>query len=93
MQTYKNFFLMATALASKSPWVEDFRGMLAQVGCRNGPKMCGYDNKFGDGGRFCASGEGCFNPGGNWEICDDVAQWQCFRECGEGEALNPLRYC
>ena len=28
-----------------------------------------------------------------WEMCTDVAQWQCFIQCDEGETLNPLRYC
>lgn len=93
MQSYKNFLVFATAFASSSPWVEDFRGMLTQVGCRNGPKMCGYDNRYGDGGRFCSAGEGCVDFGFGWEICDDVYPWQCFRKCDEGQVLNPLRYC
>ena len=68
--------------------------MLEAVGCQSGPIECGADNLFADAGEFCGAGRGCLNfEIINWSICVDVAKWQCFRECDEGEVLNPLRYC
>ena len=86
--------LAATATATKSPWLTDFDGMLAQVGCAAGPKQCGETNFFSTSGERCGPKRGCFKPAFfDHESCIDVAQWQCFRECPEGQALSPLRYC
>ena len=86
--------LAASATASKSPWLTDFDGMLAQVGCAAGPKLCGATNFFSTGGEECGPKRGCFSPTYfDHESCSDVAQWQCFRECPAGQALDPLRYC
>ena len=57
--------------------------------------MCGADNRYAeDDAEFCGAGRGCsYNEWIDWEGCTDVAPWQCFVECGEGEVLSPLRYC
>ena len=68
--------------------------MLESVGCSSGPKNCGANNHAGSTGEFCGAGQGCFKlDASEWELCLDVAQWQCFDECSEGEVLNPLQYC
>ena len=77
MKTFSNklvFAVLSTASASKSPWVEDFDGMLEAVGCAYGPVDCGADNRFGAGGELCGAGRGCLNDGiSQWSICVDVA--------------------
>ena len=69
--------------------------MLASVGCTAGPKFCGANNEYAeDDAEFCGAGAGCsYNEWIDWEGCTDVAPWQCFVECDEGEVLSPLRYC
>ena len=97
MQIFKNKLILAvlaTASAKKSPWVRDFDGMLEAVGCLDGPVNCGADNWSLAVGEFCGAGKGClYDEISDWAICVDVAPWQCFRECDEGEVLNPLRWC
>ena len=86
--------LISAASASKSKWVEDFDGMLESVGCSDGPKDCGANNHANSKGQYCGSGRGCLRDEfSEWELCVDVAPWQCFEECDEGEVLSPLRYC
>ena len=85
--------LAATAAASKSRWLTDFDGMLAGVGCF-APKQCGASNFGQASGEECGPQRGCFTATHlNWEMCVDVAQWQCFKQCDEGEQLDPLQYC
>ena len=69
--------------------------MLASVGCTAGPKFCGANNRNAeDEAEFCGAGRGCsYNEWIDWEGCADVAPWQCFVDCDEGEVLSPLRYC
>ena len=71
--------LVSSAAADQSPWVEDFDSMLASVGCTYGPKDCGAENFFYEEGEFCGPGRGCLRMEfSGWEMCADVAQWQCF---------------
>ena len=85
--------LAATTAASKSRWLTDFDGMLAGVGCF-APKQCGSSNFGQAAGEECGPQRGCFTADHlNWEMCVDVAQWQCFKQCDEGEQLDPLQYC
>ena len=85
--------LAASAAASKSRWLTDFDGMLAGVGC-SAPKECGASNFGQAAGEECGPQRGCFTASHlNWEMCIDVAQWQCFKKCDEGEQLDPLQYC
>jgi len=59
---------------SLSPWVTDFSGMLAQVGCNNGPKQCGATNFYATSGEECGYGSGCMSaPGFDQEYCTEVA--------------------
>ena len=64
---------------SLSPWVTDFSGMLAQVGCNNGPKQCGASNLFATFGEECGYGSGCMSTPGmsltglDQEYCTEVA--------------------
>ena len=85
---------MATAAASKSKWLTNFDEMLAEVGCFNGPKQCGAENHLAQQGEECGPFRGCYTPKDfDHELCIDVAQWQCFKDCPEGQALDPLSYC
>ena len=68
--------LATTAFASTSPWVTDFNGMVASVGCSNGPKQCGATNFLGGSGEECGYGKGCQSFSGiDHEACIEVAQW------------------
>ena len=67
-------FLATTAFASTSPWVTNFDGMLAAVGCTNGPRQCGATNFLSDAGEECGSGRGCQRYSGiDYEACVPVA--------------------
>ena len=60
----------------------------------DGPKQCGANNFFKESGEECGAKRGCFSPTHfDYEGCVDVAQWQCYRECDEGQSLDPLKYC
>ena len=81
-----------TADESLSPWVTDYEGMLAQVGCQNGPKDCRSTFDTDPDPVYCGSGETCYITAFG-QFCTDVAKWQCHRECPEGQVLNPIHYC
>ena len=69
-------FLATTAFASTSPWVTDFDGMLAAVGCSSGPRQCGATNFFAESGEECGYGRGCQTYSGiDHEACIEVAKW------------------
>ena len=98
MKTTINALFAAVAVAKSSPWVTNFDEKLAEVGCGNGSKQCGASNYswssiFSSSGQECESGKACSDGGGFWESCRPVSQWQCFRKCPPGQALNPLKYC
>ena len=85
--------LAATSYAAKSRWLTNWDEMLAGVGCAL-PRECGSTNFLASSGEECGPRRGCFSADGfDWEMCSDVAQWQCFKDCGEGYALDPLQYC
>ena len=79
MKTIFAFVPLVTAVDvsgsnSLSRWVTDFDGMLAQVGCTNGPKQCGATNFYATSGEECGYGSGCMSaPGFDQEYCTEVA--------------------
>ena len=83
---------IAAAGQSLSSWVTDYEGMLAQVGCRNGPKDCRSPWDTDPNPVYCGSGEACFITEFG-QFCTGVYDWQCYKECPEGQVLNPIHYC
>ena len=86
--------LATTSNAYYSEYWTDWEGSLAAIqdgpNCGNGPAVCGAD---ADGNAVaCMDGYACFRSAFG-DICDDVARYQCYTECAEGETRNPLRYC
>ena len=80
--------MTAQSNADFSRWVTNFNEM-APV-CKNGPVPCGTDEDGAD--INCKEGYACYNSTG-FSLCDDVAQWQCHKNCPDGKVLDPLRYC
>ena len=94
MKTYFGSLFAAASVAKTSPWVTNFDEKLAEVYCGNGPKQCGASNLLATGGEECGSGKACrVDAASGWETCNDVAEWQCFRTCPDGQSLSPLRWC
>ena len=83
---------MLALISTISAGPVDFDSVLESASCRNGPKMCGFNNFLGIGSKFCGDGKGCYANFG-WEFCISVASFQCPDTCEEGQVLNPLRYC
>ena len=84
--------LAATARGILSPYLDDWDAIMAEIGCEEGPLVCGVDEN-GAGGEICDEGYACFRSSIGVELCDNVYPAQCSRECPEGTVLSPLRYC
>ena len=93
MKTTLSILFTAAAVAKSSPWITNFDEKLAEVGCGNGPKLCGASNRLSSRGQECESGEACSDGRGFRESCKPVSEWQCFEKCPPGQALNPLKWC
>ena len=76
--------LAATSHAFYSSYWTHWDDMMDEMDCPNGPVVCGGDT--------CMEGYACFKSAFG-DKCDDVARYQCSKDCGDGHALNPLRYC
>ena len=80
--------MAAVGQAYYSDWWTNWKGMMNEVmvDCANGPINCGGDGE-------CMTGYACFTSSTGHSVCDDVARYQCLKDCPDGEVLNPLRYC
>ena len=83
---------IATAAKPNNSWLLDYEGMLAEVGCRNGPRDCRSYYDINPDPVYCGTEGACFI---NFlsEFCREFYDWQCFLNCPEGQVLNPLQYC
>lgn len=96
MRSIQNILGVVAAVATTSHaylsdyWTHWDDMMATEINCQHGPATCGSDEDGNDVN--CMDGYACLRTVFG-DKCDDVARYQCSKDCGEGNVLNPLRYC